>query len=153
MGNILTKLNLLLFGLEKKLAILEQIKADTLRQAEGAADPELTAAEILARKQAGIEEIKKLDQAFSSLSAELTPFLQENPGRYRDSVVRMQELISRVMEAESEIRQAEKKNYAAAMLSFVKKEKKDSRPLPQPAGVKKYQQAKKAAPSKKDFNK
>ena len=106
----------------------------------------------MAQKQEWIEEIKKLDQGFSTLSAELLPLLQENPGRYRESIARMQELIEQIMAAESEIRQAEKGNYAEVMLGLVKKDAKASRPLPQAAGLKKYQQAKKGLQQeKKDF--
>ena len=152
MKNILTKLNLLLFTLRKKLARLEQIKAYTLCQAPGADKAGLTTETILAQKQEWIEEITKLDQGFSTLSAELLPFLQENPGQYRESIVRMQELIEQIMAVESEIRQAEKRNYAEVMLGSVKKEAKVSRPLPQAAGLKKYQQAKKGLQQeKKDF--
>lgn len=152
MKNILTKLNLLLFTLRKKLARLEQIKAYTLCQTPSADKRGLAAETILAQKQEWIEEIKKLDQGFGTLSAELLPLLQENPGQYRESIARMQELIEQIMAVESEIRQAEKRNYAEVMLGSVKKEAKASRPLPQAAGLKKYQQAKKGLQQeKKDF--
>lgn len=143
MRNILTKLNLLQFSLEKKLARLEQIKVYTRLQTAEARDPKLVSEEIWTQKQAEIEEIKKLDQGFGTLSAELMPHLREDPGRYSESIARMQELIERIVTMESEIRQAEKKNYAEAMLTFVKKGVKENRPRPQAAGIKKYKQAEK----------
>lgn len=149
MDKILAKLNLLLFALEKKLERLEQIKAYTLLQAPDAGASGLTPAMILAQKQEWIDDIKKLDQGFGSLSAELIPLLQKNPEPYSESIRQMQEMIGQMITAEREIRQAEKRNYAEHRINAGKKESKEDRPLPQAVGLKRYQQAKKGFSSEK----
>lgn len=111
MKTISVKLNLLGFGLRKKIEKLEEIKAATIEQGNAMAKSPAYAQELLQRKQSLITEIESLDRSFESISAEIMPFLQSDSEKYKDLIRQMKEQIRYITELTSEIQELEKRNY------------------------------------------
>lgn len=94
-------LNLLEDSLQKKVQVLEKIQAYNLKQQEifrtGDADLEKFD-EYVDEKGALIEELTALDNGFETLYGRVAEELTENRSKYANQILRLQELVTRVME-------------------------------------------------------
>lgn len=140
MKDISTKLNLLLFSLEKKWEKLCEIKIHTESQRQMIVKSEQSFLELYRKKQNLMEEIDRLNQGFSSVSKELMPVLQEHSEKYKEQIKQMQGLIEKIGQIEAEILDLEKKNFVEYRLKYQKKEEIPGGRLPREEVSKKYKQ-------------
>lgn len=140
MKDISTKLNLLLFSLEKKWEKLCEIKIHTESQRQMIVKSEQSFLELYRKKQNLMEEIDRLNQGFSSVSKELMPVLQEHSEKYKEQIKQMQGHIEKIGQIEAEILDLEKKNFVEYRLKYQKKDEISGGRLPREEVSKKYKQ-------------
>lgn len=119
-------------SLEKKLEVLDQIYEVNKRQFEvSSAKPFDTEAydAVMDEKSALIDALNRLDEGFTSTYELVREKIQEEPEKYRQQVVKMQELVRAAVDKSVSIEAQEKRNKASmeAALSTKRKEIKERR--------------------------
>lgn len=108
-------------SLEKKVDILREIQKLNAEQGhiltDPNADPDDFSANIEA-KGALVEEITKLDDGFELVFEKVSAELQENRSAYREDILRMKELITRITDLTAEVEREEQQNKALAEQKF-----------------------------------
>ncbi len=111
-----TYLNLMIDSLEKKLAVLEQIQAASVRQAQ------LIKAEpfdqekfdnAMDEKAKQIDQLNQLDDGFDSLYSRVRENLSLQKESYLDEIAKLQKLIRLISEKSAAIQVAEQRNRTA----------------------------------------
>ncbi len=119
-------------SLEKKLEVLDRIIEVNKRQLECSTaypfDVEVYD-KIVDEKSALIDEIDRLDEGFTSTYELVREEVQTEPEKYRDSVLKLQELVRQAVEKGVSVEAQEKRNKAAmeAALSMKRQEIRKSR--------------------------
>lgn len=119
-------------SLEKKLDILDRITEVNKSQLEcSTAHPFDVEAydKLMDGKSVLIEELDHLDEGFTSTYELVREEVQKNPEKYRDSVLRLQELVRQAVEKGVSVEAQEKRNKASmeAALSMKRQEIRKSR--------------------------
>lgn len=143
MEHLRAKQNLLLFSLQKKKEKLSEIKDCTLLQGAQPSGEMPLSSELYQKKQELIEEIKKLDNGFESVSAEVIPFLKADTAGYSQYIKRLQEYIFQIEQLQQEISRLEQENFSKLALKTATKSVKPAQSLPKQVVSGKYQQQKK----------
>lgn len=114
-------LQIMIESLEKKIVVLEQIMELNVKQAEISAHQPMDMEaydKTMDEKGVLIDEINKLDDGFTSTYELVKDVVQQEPGKYRDKVLEMQELIRVAVEKGVTIEAQEKRNRSALETVF-----------------------------------
>ena len=108
-------------SLEKKVSVLEQIRALNEKQAAIFRDPNATPDDLsqnLNDKGALVDEITSLDDGFETVFERVSEELNENRAAYRDDIIAMKELITKITDLTAEVEREEQANKALAERKF-----------------------------------
>ncbi len=114
-------LQIMIESLEKKIVVLDQIMELNGKQAEISAHQPMDMEaydKTMDEKGKLIDEINKLDDGFTSTYELVKDVVQQEPGKYRDKVLKMQELIRVAVEKGVTIEAQEKRNRSALETVF-----------------------------------
>ena len=114
-------LQIMIESLEKKIVVLEQIMELNVKQAEISSHQPMDMEaydKTMDEKGKLIDEINKLDDGFTSTYELVKDVVQQEPGKYRDKVLKMQELIRVAVEKGVTIEAQEKRNRSALETVF-----------------------------------
>ena len=114
-------LQIMIESLEKKIVVLDQIMEINGKQAEISAHQPMDMEaydKTMDEKGKLIDEINKLDDGFTSTYELVKDVVQQEPGKYRDKVLKMQELIRVAVEKGVTIEAQEKRNRSALETVF-----------------------------------
>lgn len=119
-------------SLEKKLDVLDRIMEINKRQLECSSTQSFDAEaydSIMDEKGVLIDEMNRLDDGFTSTYELVREEIQENPEKYRDSVLKLQDLVRQAVEKAVSVEAQEKRNKASleAALSMKRQEIRKSR--------------------------
>ena len=114
-------LQIMIESLEKKIVVLDQIMELNGKQAEISAHQPMDMEaydKTMDEKGVLIDEINKLDDGFTSTYKLVKDIVQQEPEKYRDKVLQMQELIRVAVEKGVTIEAQEKRNRSALETVF-----------------------------------
>ena len=114
-------LQIMIESLEKKIVVLDHIMELNVRQAELSSHQPMDMEaydKTMDEKGKLIDEINKLDDGFTSTYELVKDVVQQEPGKYRDKVLKMQELIRVAVEKGVTIEAQEKRNRSALETVF-----------------------------------
>ena len=114
-------LQIMIESLEKKIVVLDQIMELNTKQAEISAHQPMDMEaydKTMDEKGILIGEINKLDDGFTSTYELVKDIVQQEPEKYRDKVLEMQELIRVAVEKGVTIEAQEKRNRSALETVF-----------------------------------
>ena len=114
-------LQIMIESLEKKIVVLDQIMELNVRQAELSSHQPMDMEaydKTMDEKGTLIDEINKLDDGFTSTYKLVKDIVQQEPEKYRDKVLQMQELIRVAVEKGVTIEAQEKRNRSALETVF-----------------------------------
>ncbi len=109
-------LQIMIESLEKKIAVLEQVTELNTRQAEISSHQPMDLEaydKTMDEKGKLIDEINKLDDGFNATYELVKDEVQSAPEKYRDKVLKMQELIRVAVEKGVTVEAQEKRNRSA----------------------------------------
>lgn len=114
-------LQIMIESLEKKIVVLDHIMELNVRQAELSSYQPMDMEaydKTMDEKGVLIDEINKLDDGFTSTYKLVKDIVQQEPEKYRDKVLQMQELIRVAVEKGVTIEAQEKRNRSALETVF-----------------------------------
>lgn len=114
-------LQIMIESLEKKIVVLDQIMKLNVKQAEISSHQPMDMEaydKTMDEKGTLIDEINKLDDGFTSTYKLVKDIVQQEPEKYRDKVLEMQELIRVAVEKGVTIEAQEKRNRSALETVF-----------------------------------
>lgn len=114
-------LQIMIESLEKKIVVLDQIMELNVKQAEISSHQPMDMEaydKTMDEKGTLIDEINKLDDGFTSTYKLVKDIVQQEPEKYRDKVLEMQELIRVAVEKGVTIEAQEKRNRSALETVF-----------------------------------
>lgn len=119
-------LQILQDSLIKKSALLTKIEEKSKEQSELIKNPDLNMAKIdsnMDEKNELIQEILKLDDGFEHLYQRIKKELEENKEQYKEEILKLKGLISRVTEKSTSIQVIEARNKTEMDMFFSKQKK------------------------------
>ena len=140
-------LQVMIESIEKKLEVLDRIGEINKRQYEASASNPFDVEEydrIMETKSSLIDELERLDEGFTSTYDLVKDDVKADPARYRDKVLKLQELVRKAIDKGVEVDVQEKRNKTSldAAMSMQRKELKQKR-VSQSAALRYYKAASK----------
>ena len=127
-------LQVMIESIEKKLEVLDRIGEINKRQYEISVATPFDVEEydsIMEAKSSLIDELEHLDEGFTSTYDLVKDDVKADPARYRDKVLKLQELVRKAIDKGVEVDVQEKRNKTSldAAMSMQRKELKQKRVL------------------------
>lgn len=113
MDNINTYISVLHGSLRKKLELVKELLELTKEQNMALSKEEVDSdnfEKIVSEKEAKINEVLSIDRGFQSLFDKISNVVKENPGKYRQQIIEMQNFIRTITDLGVEIENLEYKN-------------------------------------------